>query len=238
MRSRAISSTVTPRRAPVYGIRRGGVTRPHGSHEPLHARARHKGVNPIVYWLMRAWLQPFAHLYWRLSRIGREHVPQTGPVIFVSNHRSFIDPFIVGLCNRRPVYYVAKEELFKQPAARLVPQLARRLPGPPRRRRRGLHRDREGDPQARRPGADLPRGHAHAPRRARQAQARRRPARAGDRSDRRPGRDHRHRGDPQGLPDPPAQDPRPDRRAAATSRRSRPPPRSSPPRSPTASGPT
>ena len=62
---------------------------------------------------MRAWLQPFAHLYWRLSRIGREHVPQTGPVIFVSNHRSFIDPFIIGLCNRRPVYYVAKEELFK-----------------------------------------------------------------------------------------------------------------------------
>jgi glycerol-3-phosphate dehydrogenase (NAD(P)+) len=77
-----------------------------------HARARDRGVNPIVYWLMRAWLQPFAHLYWRLSRIGREHVPPSGPVIFVSNHRSFIDPFIIGLCNRRPVYYVAKEELF------------------------------------------------------------------------------------------------------------------------------
>jgi glycerol-3-phosphate dehydrogenase (NAD(P)+) len=82
-------------------------------HTNHHARARHKGVNPIVYWLMRAWLQPFAHLYWRLSRIGREHIPQTGPVIFVANHRSFIDPFIIGLCNRRPVYYVAKEELFK-----------------------------------------------------------------------------------------------------------------------------
>jgi glycerol-3-phosphate dehydrogenase (NAD(P)+) len=81
-------------------------------HSSLHARARNKGVNPIVYWLMRAWLQPFAHLYWRLSRIGREHVPATGPVILVSNHRSFIDPFILGLCNRRPVYYVAKEELF------------------------------------------------------------------------------------------------------------------------------
>jgi 1-acyl-sn-glycerol-3-phosphate acyltransferase len=39
-------------------------------------------------------------------------VPTSGPVIFVSNHRSFIDPFIIGLCNRRPVYYVAKEELF------------------------------------------------------------------------------------------------------------------------------
>lgn len=82
-------------------------------HSRLHARARTKGVNPIVYWLMRAWVQPFAHIYWRLSRIGREHVPQSGPVIFVSNHRSFIDPFIIGLCSRRPVYYVAKQELFK-----------------------------------------------------------------------------------------------------------------------------
>ena len=81
-------------------------------HSHLHARARTKGVNPIVYWLMRAWLQPFAHIYWRLIRIGREHVPQDGPVIFVCNHRSFIDPFIIGLCSRRPVYYVAKEELF------------------------------------------------------------------------------------------------------------------------------
>jgi glycerol-3-phosphate dehydrogenase (NAD(P)+) len=82
-------------------------------HRALHARAREKGVNPIVYWLMRAWLQPFAHLYWRLSRIGREHIPAEGPVIFVSNHRSFLDPFILGLCCRRPVYYVAKQELFK-----------------------------------------------------------------------------------------------------------------------------
>ena len=101
--------------------RRGGVTHTHGS-QRLHARARTKGVNPIVYWLMRAWLQPFAHIYWRLSRIGREHVPQSGPVIFVSNHRSFIDPFIIGLCNRRPVYYVAKEELFKNRLAGLVPR--------------------------------------------------------------------------------------------------------------------
>ena len=37
-------------------------------------------------------------------------------MIFVSNHRSFIDPFIVGLCSRRPVYYVAKEELFRNRA--------------------------------------------------------------------------------------------------------------------------
>ena len=66
----------------------------------LHARARTRGVNPIVYWLTRAVLQPFAHLFWRLSRIGREHIPVEGPVLLVCNHRSIIDPFIIGLLGR------------------------------------------------------------------------------------------------------------------------------------------
>src|SRR5262245_52004230 len=79
----------------------------------LHARARERGVNPIVYWPTRAVCQPFAHLYWRLSRIGREHIPTSGPVIFAANHRSFLDPFVIGTIARRPMYYVAKQELFK-----------------------------------------------------------------------------------------------------------------------------
>src|SRR5437764_1914178 len=78
----------------------------------LHARARERGVRPCVYWLTRAFLQPFFHLYFRLSRIGREHVPARGPVIFAANHRSFLDPFLIGTLVRRPVYYVAKKELF------------------------------------------------------------------------------------------------------------------------------
>ena len=78
-------------------------------------RARGRGVNPIVYWLVRGVLQPFAHLYWRLSRIGREHIPDEGPVIFASNHRSFLDPFVIGMRARRPLYYVAKKELFRKP---------------------------------------------------------------------------------------------------------------------------
>ena len=83
------------------------------AHDALHARARTKGVNPLVYWLARAVLQPFFHLYFRLSRIGREHVPDQGGVIYCSNHRSFLDPFVIGTVSRRPMYYVAKSELFR-----------------------------------------------------------------------------------------------------------------------------
>jgi glycerol-3-phosphate dehydrogenase (NAD(P)+) len=76
------------------------------------ARARTKGVNPFVYWIVRALFQPFFHIYFRMSRIGREHIPVDGPVIFAANHRSFLDPFVIACMSRRPLYYVAKKELF------------------------------------------------------------------------------------------------------------------------------
>ena len=44
-------------------------------HEALHRRSRDKGVNPFVYWIVRAIFQPFFHIYFRMSRIGREHIP-------------------------------------------------------------------------------------------------------------------------------------------------------------------
>jgi 1-acyl-sn-glycerol-3-phosphate acyltransferase len=83
-------------------------------HEALHRRARENGANPLVYWLVRGVLQPFFHIYFRLSRIGREHIPAEGPVIVAANHRSFLDPFVIATMARRPMYYVAKQELFKQ----------------------------------------------------------------------------------------------------------------------------
>src|SRR4051794_31200225 len=76
-------------------------------------RARDKGVTPFVYWIVRALFQPFFHLYFRMSRIGREHIPSEGPVIFAANHRSFLDPFVIATLARRPLYYVAKRELFE-----------------------------------------------------------------------------------------------------------------------------
>lgn len=75
-------------------------------------RASGRGVNRLVYWLSRAVLEPFFVLYFRMSRIGREHIPREGGVIIAANHRSFLDPFVIGTLVRRPVYFVAKRELF------------------------------------------------------------------------------------------------------------------------------
>ncbi len=38
-------------------------------------------------------------------------------MILAANHRSFLDPFVIGACTRRPVYFVAKKELFDKPLA-------------------------------------------------------------------------------------------------------------------------
>jgi glycerol-3-phosphate dehydrogenase (NAD(P)+) len=79
-----------------------------------HQRIRERGVHPVVYWAVRAVLQPAIHIYFRLHRTGREHIPE-GRVILAANHRSFLDPFVIGCCLRRPIYFVAKKELFSNP---------------------------------------------------------------------------------------------------------------------------
>ncbi|MEA2422360.1 MAG: glycerol-3-phosphate dehydrogenase [Thermoleophilaceae bacterium] len=77
-----------------------------------HARTRDRGVQPVVLWITRFFLKPFLMAYFRVSKMGREHVPTEGAVILAANHRSFLDPFVVGLLIKRPTYFVAKKELF------------------------------------------------------------------------------------------------------------------------------
>src|ERR1700685_1195131 len=77
-------------------------------------RSLTRGVNPVLYWTLRAILVPFFLIYFRLQRTGAEHLPRSGPLLLASNHRSFLDPFVIGTLVRRPVYYMAKRELFEK----------------------------------------------------------------------------------------------------------------------------
>jgi 1-acyl-sn-glycerol-3-phosphate acyltransferase len=77
-------------------------------------RALARGVNPFLYWPIRALLFVVFIVYFRITRIGREHLPRRGPLLLAANHRSFLDPFCIGMLVRRPVYYMAKRELFEK----------------------------------------------------------------------------------------------------------------------------
>ncbi len=81
-----------------------------------HTYTREKGVNYVLYSVIRAFVVPAFLIWFRLDRIGREHARLQGAMIVASNHRSFLDPFVIGtlLPWRRPMHYVAKVELFEK----------------------------------------------------------------------------------------------------------------------------
>jgi len=64
-------------------------------------------LKPLAFALMR--------LGFRLEVHGRAHVPATGPVLFVSNHVSVLDPPFIGGASPRELFFLAKEELFDVP---------------------------------------------------------------------------------------------------------------------------
>ena len=68
-------------------------------------------------------VSPLLHTYFRVKIYGAEKVPQSGGLIAVSNHASYLDPPLLSNCVRRPVAFMAKEELFKTPVLKQVIQL-------------------------------------------------------------------------------------------------------------------
>ena len=74
-------------------------------------------VSSLVLYHLFKWsvVSPVLHVYLRGRIYGSEHVPLIGPLLVVSNHASDFDPPILACCVRRPVAYMAKEELFRVP---------------------------------------------------------------------------------------------------------------------------
>lgn len=71
-------------------------------------------------WAKRAWygwLQITCRLLavgvFRIRTGGREHIPQTGGALIVSNHQSQLDPVIAGVVFNRHLNYLARQTLFR-----------------------------------------------------------------------------------------------------------------------------
>lgn len=80
------------------------------------SRNREPVASLLLYCLFK-WsvVNPTFRLYFRGKVQGAQNVPQQGPLIIVANHASDFDPPILSNCVRRPVSYMAKEELFNVP---------------------------------------------------------------------------------------------------------------------------
>lgn len=68
-----------------------------------------------VYFLGWCFFRFFYATYFRWRVYNPERVPLTGPVILASNHASFLDPPLVGGGVKRPINYLARENLFRFP---------------------------------------------------------------------------------------------------------------------------
>src|SRR5580700_6530014 len=71
-----------------------------------------------VYHFLQSCLQLTVPLYLRFRARGVEHVPKRGPALFVVNHQSFLDPMMVGIPISRPLRFLARDTLFRQPLMR------------------------------------------------------------------------------------------------------------------------
>lgn len=79
-------------------------------------RDREPLISLALYHLFKwAVVSPMLHIYLRGRIYGAENVPQKGALVVVANHASYFDPPIISNCVRRPVSYMAKEELFEVP---------------------------------------------------------------------------------------------------------------------------
>jgi len=73
-----------------------------------------RSTSMIIYSSLKRLFYRTVRLYFRTVCIeGPEHIPQTGPVIFVANHNSaFMDPIVLGVHIKRPLYFLARGESF------------------------------------------------------------------------------------------------------------------------------
>jgi 1-acyl-sn-glycerol-3-phosphate acyltransferase len=80
--------------------------------------------------LQRAWYRFLRFLSWLGVRTlvcfrsyRSERIPDTGPVVILSNHQSHFDPVLVGAASRRPLSFLARKTLFRGPFGLLIRSL-------------------------------------------------------------------------------------------------------------------
>ena len=69
----------------------------------------------ILYYTGRAFIWIIFSLFFRIKIRGVENLPREGGFILASNHLSYFDPPLVCTWVPRQVYFMAKQELFKNP---------------------------------------------------------------------------------------------------------------------------
>lgn len=71
------------------------------------------GQSKVLYRVGQAVCRPIMKVFYRYKFINNNSIPHEGAYIIASNHMSFSDPVLLGLGQRRRIFFMAKQELFK-----------------------------------------------------------------------------------------------------------------------------
>jgi 1-acyl-sn-glycerol-3-phosphate acyltransferase len=77
----------------------------------------------LIYWFGHVVSRAAAFLWFDYRVIHRERLIEDGPVLIVCNHVSYLDPPMVGIAYRKPIWFLARKSLFRGFGAWLYPRL-------------------------------------------------------------------------------------------------------------------
>ncbi len=67
---------------------------------------------PMLYYIGRFILGPIFKLYYNPKIIGKENIPENGPIIIAGNHKHLYDQCLTIIATKRGIHYLAKKEYF------------------------------------------------------------------------------------------------------------------------------
>ncbi len=84
------------------------------AYKPYVYRGEGTGWFQLLLWSsFRILLQFFAIIFFGVRIYGREHIPRKGAALLLTNHQSFLDPWLIGIALYRQIHFVARESLFR-----------------------------------------------------------------------------------------------------------------------------
>lgn len=85
-------------------------------------------IGDVLYLLLRVIASGFTRLICRYRVSGQERVPRTGPLLVVSNHLSWYDPFLLAVLFPRRLWFYTKVEVFAWPLIGWLARMTGQIP--------------------------------------------------------------------------------------------------------------